>query len=427
HEYYAQYFPSGFFDYDFYLKDTVQADEFIQLELYRPSGCYAVSKLGRASISVTMPPMAGENTKTLDETNIINPSSLRIVRTYSENFYNSVVYKYEKDAVEDEYLRGRITYSQKSVSRVPNVKNISYKIESDGIRSSLESRSKIDTQARKILDRYQYGAEKISNIEVLYKVGYDIDVGETVIFGSAALQISDSTLGTRAFRPRAMEVVNKRVYPTQGKVVLDLLNTAYALNAKYGTVSPSSLVGNGASSSVIVLKHGLATPTLKAENYKWTRYVGEKIRVRDSDFTVIGESTIIGFSESNTNHMLISPPLGFTPLENYIVEPMPYSDNESTKWKDFHVYFNPRVFVESSPSSNQIEVGASDVDKFVVGSILRIHSQDFTFDSDALEFRVVAIVGNILTLNEAVGFSVLPGYVLDLIGFKDGGAPYRLL
>jgi hypothetical protein len=62
-----------------------------------------------------------------------------------------------------------------------------------------------------------------------------------------------------------------------------------------------------------------------------------------------------------------------------------------------------------------------------VDSLVRVSSLDYVDDSDPLSIKVTEISGNILTLSQDLSFSAENGYKINLIGFPDKGAPYRIL
>lgn len=431
HEELVEFFPSGFFDYDYLLTDTIRGDDFLEKKIYHPSACFGIPRGGRSSLGLTMPPLAQEETKVLDENNIVNPSNIRIVRTFTEDFYNSVIWKFDMDAVDEEMKRGVVKISQVSLDRVPNVKNIPYRIEAEGIRDTVATRSNIETQSKRILDRYQYGAEKIPDVEVLFKDGIDIEVGSTVVFGSEKLMVSDSTIGSRKFRPRVMEVKNIKKDIAKGRVTLSLLNTNYSVDSKYGVIGPSSIIGPGATSTRLPLLRSFGTTSLQLENYKWKVYVGQNILIRKEDWSEAYTAVFRGFEEANPDTMILNPALPIIPQEGWIVEIPPYPDtnnpNDNALWKGMHIFFDPQVVVVSAPALNQIEVPPADIEKFYIGSPVEIHNEDYTRWTGELSITVKEIAGNILTLNRSVDFTVEAGDVIELIGFKDGGAPYRLL
>ncbi|MBO9666958.1 MAG: hypothetical protein J7501_09110 [Bdellovibrio sp.] len=430
HEELEALFPSALHDYDFRLKDTISGDDFIEKQVYRPSSCYSIPRKGRASIGLTKPPIAQAETVVIDETNIVEPSKLRVKRSLTNNFFNSVVYKFEKDVIEDKFTRGVVSISTDSINRIPNVKNTPMVIEAEGVRDEGDTRAIIDAQTKRIFDRYQFGAESISGVQILYKDGHRLDVGDTVIFGSPKLKISDSTQGNRKFRPRVMEVVNIAKGPLKATVVADLLNTAYSAEAKYGVVSPSSETGSGSTTQLVKIKRSFSTPVTQLEQYKWKTYFGQKIVVRSPDWVTVYETDLIGFTDQDPNTMKVSPPLPGAPGEDWVVECPAYQDNdEMDLWKTLHVFLNPQIKVVTGISTTKIQVPPEDIGKFYVGSPVRIHAEDYSVDSKDVDNKVkeIDLIDNVIALARALEFTPAEGYLIDLVGFPDRGAPYRLL
>lgn len=430
HEELIEFFPTEFFEYDFILDDTIKGDEFLEKEIYRPSGCFAIPRRGRSSVGKTMPPLTDPNTVKLDENNIVDPSQITVERSFSDNFYNSLIYNFEEDPVERKFTRGVVRLFSDSLNRIKNVKNIPYKIESAGLRDTPETREKIELQNRRIRDRYQYGAELIADVPVFYKDGIGIEVGSTVIFGSAKLMISDSSNGSRKFRPRVMEVINARKNIYAGTVSLTLLDTAFAADAKYGVIAPGSLIDEGATVNRLPLKKGLATGELENETSKWKQFVGQPVIVRSYSWDVQYLTVFRGFDVGRPNVMIVNPPLPNIPLKDFVVETAPYDDSSPEAgdlWKAVNVFFNPTANVVSSPSANQIEVSSEDVQKFRLRSPVEIHNEDWSKWTKDLGIYVTDITDNVLTLSRSVDFPVTAGFVIELIGFKDGGMPYRSL
>lgn len=430
HETLSEFFPAGFFEYDFFLKDTITGDKFLSEEVYYPSGCYAIPRKGRSSVSITLPPLAQGDAVVLDERNVLNLSKLTIRRSLNQYFYNAVVYKYDEDAVDDKFTAGAVTFSERSLSRVKNVTNKPLLIESKGMRASGDTKNSIANLTQRFLERFQYGAEVIE-VEVLYSVGYPLDVGDTVIFGGPNMKISDSTLGTRKFQPRVMEVINKSLGVTSGKVSLTLLNTAFSVDSKYGVIAPSSYVDSGSTTLQIKIKKMETTPAAQLENYKWIQYVGQKILIHSADWTFAEETTLKSFSESNPNVMNVYPPLSIAPGEDFIVDPPVYpagtNAEENIFWKRIHCFFSPTVPVVSQPAANKIEVSAGDIGLFHVDSPVRIHTRSYSSDTGDIDLSVESIAGNVLTLSKNLDLSVDSTFEIDLIGFPDLGAPYRIL
>jgi hypothetical protein len=431
HEDLQAYFSTAFFDYDFYLKDTIKGDEFLAKEVYFPSGCYALPRGGKASVGITLPPLAGATSKVLDESNIINPASTVISRSINRNFYNGVVYKFDEDAVEDKFTKGVATLSNTSVNRIKNVKNKPLTIVSKGIRDVADARVKIDAQIRRFLDRYQFGAESVSGLEVLFKTGFNIEVGDTVIYGSPNLHLPDTATGSRKFQPRIMEVQNKKMDIRTGKIVLDLLTTAFTLNSNYGVIAPSSIVDEGSTTNLIKLTTSVLTPALEVETYKWKPYLGQKVLFHSVDWTYTEESVISGFAGENEEHVKLNPPLSVAPSAGIIMDapqyPMTTDPDENYLWKLIHIYFSPRVQVVAQIAPKILEVSPADIGKFHIGSPIRVHTEDFVWDTGENDLIVTEINGNEITLKTSIDFTVDSSFYIDGIGFPDGRAPYRLL
>ena len=154
----------------------------------------------------------------------------------SANFYNAVIYKYEKDQVDDKYTKGKIRQSADSTNRI-KVGNKPLTFEADGVRAENNFEDKFDTQARRFLDRYQYAAESLW-VDVTWEAGFKIEIGDTVILKGAELKISDTSAGqgTRNFKPRLFEVQNKTLNLTGRPIKLFLVDTAFSLNGRYGVI-----------------------------------------------------------------------------------------------------------------------------------------------------------------------------------------------
>jgi len=114
---YDQFSPA-FFNYDFYLTESVNGGEFISSQILYPSGCFSIPRKAKVSLGLTIPPLAQYEVKTINETNTTNAGSIKINRNISNNFFNAVVIKYDKSTTTDKYLRGKITQSADSTNRI---------------------------------------------------------------------------------------------------------------------------------------------------------------------------------------------------------------------------------------------------------------------------------------------------------------------
>ena len=405
--------------YEIYLKDTISASEFISKQLYLPSALFSVPRRGRISLGFTAAPLFNQNTKSLDINTVKRADSLVINRSITKNFYNAVVYKYDRDSLEDKYLRGRIEISQNSVNRI-KIPNQPLLIQSDGLRDAPTTALLLKRNATRFLQRYQYGAESL-DVEVPFSIGWDVEVGDPIVLGGSDLQLSDSKTGNRSFRPRIFEITNKRFNWRTGQIRLTLTDSSFNLQIRYGVFSPASKIVSGTTSTILIQN---SYGTQGKERDKWQFYVGRQVKVTSNDFTQSEVTTLLGFSASNDFEMLIEPISFAAPVGGYVRLPNydEITSNNSQVLKDIHPFFTPQDEVTAVVSDKKFEV--LDVSKFFVGAVVRIHSNDYGFDSGVDSFEVESIAGNEITLKtEIPGVSV--GDKISLIGFvSDSGAPY---
>lgn len=415
-------FVSSMPNYEIYLKDTISGKDLINRELMYPAACYSIPRKGRVSIGKTKPPILKFESKTLDEETVLNASSLFIDRSVLQNFYNAIIYKFNEDAVENKFLSGKVVVSENSFNRIKNTGIRSFLVESKAMRKTNDNLNVIANNSQRLLDRYQFGAESIKGVKIPFSVGWDIEIGDTCIVRN--LQLIDSKTGERGLAARVMEVLNKSFNFKSGEIVLDLTDTAYGVDGRYGVISPSSQVTSASTSSSLVLKKSFSTTNLQLERDKWSDYVGLKIKVRAPDFSDVGETTFTGFSPGDGNVLLVSPALSFTPQEDYIIEIADY-DTADAYNKIAHVYFNPHILVTAN-SINQTEFEVSDGSKLYVGCVVRVHS--FDYSSDSVEAIVTDVTGNDITVDRDLGFVPQLDHEVDLIGFvSDEGFPYRII
>jgi len=280
----------------------------------------------------------------------------------------------------------------------------------------------IDNNSQRILDRFQFGAEQILGLQVPFSIGWNMEVGDTSVV--QGLQLFDSKTGDRGLSPRIMEVTNRSFNFRQGTIKLDLVDTAFSVDGRYGVISPASYVGVGSTPTRVILVKSFGTGEFELEQLKWLEYIGLTVMVRSDDWTIQGEAEFLGFDPSNENAMLLGPGLGFTPLQDYIVDIAQY-DTAEALFKTIHCYFNPQVLVTAN-SVVQDEVEVADVAKFFIGSIVRVHN--FDYSNDSVEAIVEGITGDVLELDRDLGYLPAIDDEIDLIGFvSDEALPYRIL
>ena len=320
-----QLFLNGL-DYDFHLTDSIDdAKEFLEQQIYRPGNSYSLPRKAQASVGHFSGPIPGQETVQLDETNIKNPSSLKIRRTITKNFSNEIVYRYEKSLIqEDRYLRGYINQSGTSLAQIPVVGR-KLVISADGMREALNAEVQAAVFTDRLLDRFKFGAEFLEGVKVTYGVGYGIEIGDILILDGSELAISDTKEGKRGLTPRLFEVANVSKDFRKGEVVLDLVDTGFDGANRYCLTGPSSLVKNGISQTQLVIEASFYQRYGTAEWKKWQRFVFPSVpsrscyvRVHDPTFAL--RDATVQIQKLAGNVVTFQSALGFTPVAGDIME-----------------------------------------------------------------------------------------------------------
>lgn len=413
---------------DFYLTDTVKAKDFIDKEVLYPANLFTLPRKGKISCGVISPPLAIALLPQINKTNITNPESIRIKRSLGKYFYNTVIYKYDFDAVEtDLSTAGYIKVDEDSKARIP-VGTKALVITSKGLRNNTATTQILDANSDRTLERYKFAAETIQ-VSVFYGVGFNIDVGDVVYFGDDDLNIVDTALGERGFAPRLCEVVDKKMNIVTGRVDLTLVDTNYNTTGRYGIFSPSSMLASGSTTTQLVIQNSYGTTAPEIEKDKWVDYIGEDILIHDITYSTTYTATILGFDPSDDTIMRITT-IGSPPPAGYIIDIINYPSSsdptESLLYKSIHCFSGPQVAVTSGVSATQFSVGAGDISKFFVGSQILVHNDDYSSVSN--EVYVESIVGTTITTRSTLGLTPTSSYLVDLIGFSaDQGSAYRYL
>lgn len=306
------------FDYDFYLKDSIESGtEFLEQQIYKPAGSYSLPRKARASVGYFVGPLPNASSILINETNITNPDKLKIRRTINKNFFNTIVYKYEVDPIEDKFLRGKITQSADSLDRIP-VGTRALVIEAQGMRTALSGANNATIASNRRIDRFRFGSEFLEGVDITYEYGYNIEIGDIIILDGENLNLLDSSTGEREKPAKFFEIINKSLNIKTGKVTLDILDTSFEGFNKYGLIGPSSRIKSGFSQTQFLIEEHFNSPFGAAEYKKWERYPGVRVKVRSSDFTTRFAQTFITGISGNT--ITVADNLGFTPQPGDIME-----------------------------------------------------------------------------------------------------------
>lgn len=411
--------------YDFYITETIKSKSFIDTDILFPANLFSVPRKGRISLGVVSPPLNVGTLAVLDTSSIVNPSAIKIKRSIGKYFYNTVIYKYNYDAIDTgKPLTGYIKVDEDSKNQI-SVGTRAITISSKGMRNNSTNSSIVSVNSTRLLEKYKYAAESIT-VTGFYGVLFNSDVGDVVLFGDLSLNLSDSTRGVRGFKPRLCEIIDKKMDIKTGKVDLVLLDTNYLIDGRYGIISPSSNVGSGSTTSTIVITDSFSTAFPEIERNKWNDFVGENIVIHDDKWTVSYTTKLLSFTGNYT--MNISP-IGVAVPAGYIVDIANYpstaiaSDNRNLKNK--FVFTDPSVAVATGVSTTSFTVAPGDVSKFVVGNQIMLHNLTWSVTSGNV--RISAVSGVTITVDNDLGFTPSSSYTVELIGFIDGGSAYRYI
>lgn len=306
------------FNYNFYLKDTVDnVKDFLEKEIYAPIACYSLPKDARSSVGYHIGPLPTTEVPTLNEKNVKDPSKISKMRSLGKNFYNTIIYKYDQDSIEDKFLKGEVYTNATSRAQIP-VGTKSFIIESLGLRDGSTAQS----SANRRLNRYAFAAEYFTSIKVLFKVGFNVDLGDLVILDGTNLKIADFDTGHRGSEAKLYQVISKSFDIRTGDISFGLVNTNYSTANRYALISPASYVKAGASSTQFTIKSSFDSKYDEDEYLKWNRFLEAEdselvIRVRNSSYSVSATASVDRF-QGNT--VYLNESLGFTPSADMLME-----------------------------------------------------------------------------------------------------------
>lgn len=304
------------FDHDIYLKDTVDnGKEFIGVELYKPIACYAVPRKARSSVAYTIGPLPTQSIKTLNTDNVLNANKIGLRRGLGRNFYNSIIYKYDEDSLEDKFLKGYITQNATSLTQVP-VGRRAFIIESKGLRAQ----NVVQSSAERLINRYAFGANQIENVKISMAAGFDLEVSDLVIVDGEDLKINDPSTGSDTSPQKFYEIIKKDFDFKTGVTNLTLLDTNFTDANRYALISPASQISTGISASSFTIQSSYADTGNEFE--KWSDYGEIYVRVRNETYDTSATAQIAGFSG---NTVTLQSSLGFTPSAGMIMELSDYA------------------------------------------------------------------------------------------------------
>ena len=401
------------------IDDDLTGKDIINRELLLVSGAYNIPRKGKISLAKFSPPLVLSEIPVLTDVNVTNASKLRVKRSTQTNFYNNVVFKYGRDPISGRFKKGLVNSSATSFSKIPKKGNVVRTIESRSLVDNTATQGVLNSIGTAILDRFQLGAELIPDVQVTFKAGWNIDVGDGVIL--EGLSLTDTKKNQKGLAARVFEVTNKSFKITGGNVSLELTDTGFSLDGRFGVIAPSSIVGSGSTTSSIVITRSFGTETFEKERDKWEDNIGRKILVHSPDYSFSEVVTLTGFDPGDDNKMQVSPSLSAAPTSGYVVD-VPNYDSADDFQKAAYCFLDPSITVSSGSSSTVFDV--SDATKFFEDAIVKVHSTDYSVNS--IETQVTDVTGSTITVADSLGFTPSSGQIVELIGFvSDEGLPYR--
>ncbi len=412
---------------NFLVNSPISGKQWIESQLFLPVGVYSITRLGKLAANLTLPPIGNANVQTLDVTNIVEPQNMNIERAINtRRYFNEIQYQYDKDDAGD-YLNTRIILDSESLTSVAI--SVVLPIPADGVKTNLDASILIDRQGKLLIQRY-HNACLYLECNVNWEVGSIIETGDTVILNdNGTLYISNFQNGTRNLGSQLFEVIKCTKDIKAGKVSLGLLsNLQFLSNDRFGTISPSSYVVPSDSTAMNVkIQPSFGELYGPAEYRKWTDAVGGHISIHPIDYSSYYESKLVAVS--NQNVLTVAPAFPVIPSDNWVVDiafyPTDTDPNIDSYLKKVYSHFTPDIIVVTAISNAQFTVAASDASQFKIGNQIYYHSYDYsTISSETL---ISGIAGN--TISVDLPFDVVPSGQgrVGLIGYLDGGAPYRYL
>lgn len=422
------FFSSGQYVMRIFLTGVQTGKDFIESELFLPIGAYSITRLGRLSLAVTAPPIGSQQVIQLDETNVIKPETITVVRALNNRrFYNVVQYNYDVD--DGGNFQSQTNLIDANSQGKVNITSL-LPVNSLGVHSDIGGQVIVAQRGTFLLNRFKDAAYQI-NLQTNWEVGSLIEVGDVVVVKDpGTLQITDLETGKRGLGTRLFEVISRTLSIKTGNAQLVLLSSlGYTLGQRYATVSPSSQVVAGSTTSSVMIQDSYGALYPGNEAKKWRSFTGLPVVVHSYDWTRVGSAVFIGFDPTNRYRMLLATPLGFTPQPDDIVDVAPYGSgtdpNYIAAYKALYAFLDPTLTIVTGISGTQFTLSGGDAAQVQVNQAVLVHNSDYTVLSP--ECIVLSVIGTTVTLKTPLGFTPSAGQKVELVGFPDGGGPYRFL
>jgi len=310
------FLPSS--DLDFFVADTIDdAKQWLEEEIYLPTGGFSVPRKAKSSAGYHIGPIPGSKTTILTENNIVNPDKLVLKRSITRNFFNTIIYKFDFDVLENKPRRNYVNIDNDSFNRIPIGKKALI-IPAHGMREADGAQTLAATVSNRKLERYKFGAEHINKMQVFFGDGFVIEVGDILILDPTNLKIANTADGNREKESKLFEVVNKSMDFKTGSITIDIVDTAYTLDARYALIGLASDIKTGISTSSFIIKETGDSAYGENEFRKWEDFEDVSVVVHSPDSVTRYDTSEVGSFTSNT--ITLKTALSFTPQADDIME-----------------------------------------------------------------------------------------------------------
>lgn len=405
----------------------IASKQLIEQELLLPCGAYSVTRFGRLSVTITKPPIIDGRSIYLDKSLIVDPQNSTIERALNtRTFFNEVQYQYNVND-SGEFIDTMSVLDSESLTKFDTSSVLP--IQARGLHSDLNAEAFISKRGQYLLKRYK-DAAIVLTLKTNWKASSVIEVGDVVpVYDNGELQISNFETGERDLGSQLFEVWERTLDMKTGTATLKLASQlGYLIDDRFATISPSTKVDVGSSGDRVRIKDSFGGLYPGNEKKKWDGFEGEQVRFHSYDFTYQEVKTFIGFDPSDPYIMIVDPPFITPPAADTIIDVIEYSEasaGDGQKYKIAFCFIDPTVEVDSGSSTTQFVVASGEGAKFTAGLPVFVRKPDWSQESS--ESKVDSVAGDTITIETAIEFIPAAGDKVELIGFVDGGGPYRIL
>jgi hypothetical protein len=405
------------------------AKDFIETQIYLTTTCYSLTNFGRLSVQFTHPPVGDEETIFVTPANIVQPQGMKIARGITtRKFFNQIQWNYDYDDAGN-----ATTVVNAFDSDSLNIIGVSQllPISAEGLRSDITSTNTIGNLTKYLLTRYKRGAA-ILYVKTNFTIGIQINAGDIIaVDDQGVLQISNFLTGIRNLGTQLFEVVDNTLSLSDCMCSLTLVAYVGAfIDDRYATFSPSTILGAGTDSTHLYLTTSFNNPASGFEYFKWQDFLGERGLVHTADYSMSSTCNLVSLDAANPNIINVTG-LTATPASGWILDVDSYPLNTNPLDQELiklnFCSWDPQVIASSGISASSFQVAASATSLFTVGLPVLVHNADFSISSVEQNVSNVDTGTNTITVGGSLGFTPSAGNYVELIGFRDGGQPYRFV